>query len=66
MSSRWKSCPARVVPAGSNRSGGGGDEIVGVFGVEGRFGDLATWQAETRVNAEQASKGKMRKPTAPS
>jgi hypothetical protein len=56
MSSRCKSCPARVVPAGSNWSGDGGDEVAGVFGVEGRFGDLATWQAETRVNAEQASK----------
>jgi len=27
-------------PPGSNRSGGGGNEVVGAFGVEGRLGRL--------------------------
>src|SRR3954452_10386261 len=38
-----------VAPAGSNRSGGGGNETAGAF-------DSASRQAVTRVNAEQASK----------
>jgi hypothetical protein len=29
-----------VAPAGSNRSGGGGDEAIGASGVEGRLGRL--------------------------
>jgi K+/H+ antiporter YhaU regulatory subunit KhtT len=40
-------------PPGSNRSGGRGNETA--FGVEGRFGDLASVQAAMEVNAEQAS-----------
>ncbi len=32
--------PATVAPAGSNRSGCGGNEAAGVFGVEGRLGRL--------------------------
>jgi len=32
MSHRCKSCPGRVVPAGSNWRGGGGNEAVWVFG----------------------------------
>jgi hypothetical protein len=31
-----------IVPPGSNRSDGRGDEAVGAFGVEGRVGDLAS------------------------
>ena len=34
-------------PPGSNRSGSGGNESVGAFGVEGRYGDLASVQAVT-------------------
>ena len=33
------------------------------FGVGGHVGDLASMQAVTRVNVEQASKDLMRKPT---
>jgi len=57
--------PARELfaPPGSNRSGGGGNEAVGASGVEGRLGDLASMQAVTRVNAEQASKRLMQEPT---
>ena len=52
-----------VAPAGSNRSGGGGNETVEAFDGKGRLGDSASRQAVTRVNAEQASKRVMRKPT---
>jgi len=57
--------PARqlTVPAGSNRSGGGGDEAVEALRCRGSLGDLASMQAVTRVNAEQAPKGVMREPT---
>ena len=50
--------PARqlVAPAGSYRSGGGGDEAVEAFETTGRFGGSASRQAATRVNAEQAPK----------
>jgi len=38
MSSGCKSRPANwVVPAGSNRSGGGGNEAAGASGAKGRF-----------------------------
>jgi len=37
----------RVAPAGSNRSGGGGNEAAGVFDGEGHTGDLASRQALT-------------------
>ena len=52
-----------VAPAGSNRSGGGGNEAVGAFDAKGRLGDSASRQAVTRVNAEQASKRIMWEPT---
>ena len=58
-----ESHPATVAPAGSNRSNGGGNEIVEAFGVEGPSRDLAIMQAVTRVNVEQASKWVLRKPT---
>ena len=45
-----------VAPAGSNRSGGGGNEAVEAFDGKDRFSDPASKQAVTRVNAEQASK----------
>jgi hypothetical protein len=41
----------------------GGDEAAEAFGVEGHAGDLTSMQAVTRVNAEQASKIQMQKPT---
>ena len=52
-----------IAPPGSNRSGGGGNETVGASGVEGHLGDLASMQAVTRVNAEQASKRLTQEPT---
>jgi hypothetical protein len=52
-----------VAPAGSNRSGGGGNETAGAFDAKGRSGDSASRQAVTRVNAEQASKCAMWEPT---
>ena len=52
-----------VAPAGSNRSGGGGNEAAEASGVEGHFSDLASRQAITRVNTEQASKRIMWEPT---
>ena len=42
-----KSHPATVAPAGSNRSGGGGNEAIEAFGVEGHSSDLANMQAVT-------------------
>jgi hypothetical protein len=36
-----------VVPAGSSRSGDGGNEIVKAFGEKGRSGDSASLQAAT-------------------
>src|SRR3954468_3460327 len=50
--------PARqlVAPAGSYRSGGGGNEAVEAFETTGRFGGSARRQAATRVNAVQAPK----------
>src|SRR3954451_16723441 len=52
-----------VAPAGSNRSGGGGNETAGAFDGKGRLGDPASRQAVTRVNAEQAPKGLTWEPT---
>src|SRR3954451_2413234 len=52
-----------VAPAGSNRSGGGGNETAGAFDGKGRLGDPASRQAVTRVNAEQAPKRAMWEPT---
>lgn len=34
-------------PHGTNRSSGGGNEAAGAFGVEGRYGDLASVQVVT-------------------
>src|SRR5262249_43837976 len=50
--------PARQLgaPAGSSRSGGGGDDAVEAFETTGRLGGSASRQAATRVNAEQAPK----------
>ena len=45
-----------IAPPGSNWSGGGGNKAAGASDVEGPQGDLASLQAVTRVNAEQASK----------
>jgi hypothetical protein len=45
-----------VAPSGSYRSGGGGNETVEAFETTGHFGDLASGQAATTVNAEQAPK----------
>ena len=50
-------------PPGSNRSSSGGNEAAEASGVEGRFGDLASMQAVTRVNAVQAPKQVMQEPT---
>ena len=54
----------RDAPAGSNRSNCGGNETVEAFGeAVTKYGDGASVQAVTRVNAEQASKRTMRGPT---
>ena len=64
ISSGCNSRPATwVAPAGSNRSGGGGNETAGATDAKGRSGDSASRQAVTRVNAEQASKCAMWEPT---
>ena len=57
LPSGCKSRPANsVAPAGSYRSGGGGNEAVGAFETNVPLGGAASRQAVTRVNAEQASK----------
>jgi hypothetical protein len=57
-------CEAHPVnaPAGSNRSGHGGDEMAEAFGWS-HIGDGASVWAATRVNAEQAPKRSMCRPT---
>ena len=63
LSSGCKSHPA-TAPAGSNRSSYGGNEVAEAFGMRVTiYGDSASVQAVTRVNAEQASKRTMRRPT---
>ena len=52
-----------VAPAGSYRSGGGGNETVGAFETNVPRGGAANRQAVTRVNVEQASKSPMCAPT---
>src|SRR5215467_7241853 len=52
-------------PPGSNQSGDRGNEVVGASGVESRVGDLASMQAVTRVNAEQAPKRATQEPILP-
>jgi len=54
-----------LAPPGSNQSSSGGDETAEASGAEGREGDLASTQAVTLVNAEQASKRLMQEPTRP-
>ena len=51
------------VPPGSNQSSSGGNETAEASGAEGRKGDLASVQAVTEVNAEQAPKTVMQEPT---
>jgi len=64
LSSGCKSHPANsVAPAGSYRSGGGGNEAAEAFEKTGRHSDSASSQAVTRVNVEQASKALTWKPT---
>jgi len=63
--SGMQSHPAAFVPAGSNRSGCGGDEATEAFDVEGHVGDLASTQTAAEANAVQASKRLMWKPTRP-
>jgi hypothetical protein len=59
-----KSHPANsVAPAGSYRSGGGGNETAGASEKTGRSSGSASPQAVTRVNVEQASKDLMWEPT---
>ena len=54
----------RNAPAGCNRSNCGGNETVEAFGeAVTKYGDGASVQAVTRVNAEQASKRTMRRLT---
>src|SRR6516225_11299073 len=62
-----ESPPRRNAPAGSNRSNCGGNEAVEAFGDQRvtKYGEVASVQAVTRVNAEQASKRTMRGPTRP-
>src|ERR1700687_3665066 len=57
------SSPATVAPAGSNRSGGGGNDTAEASDGKGREGAPASRQAVTRVNAEQGSKQLMWEPT---
>ena len=45
--SGWNSHPAQVAPAGSNRSGSGGNDTAEAFDGKGRFGDSASSQAVT-------------------
>ena len=60
-----QSHPAVFVPAGSNRSGRGGNEAAEAFGAEGHVGDPASTQTAAEANAVQASKRLMWKPTRP-
>jgi hypothetical protein len=64
LPSGCKSRPANsVAPAGSYRSGGGGNKAVGAFETNVPLGGAASRQAVTRVNAEQASKDLTWEPT---
>jgi hypothetical protein len=63
LSSGCESHPV-LAPTGSSRSGYGGNEIAEAFGKHVTiYGDSASVQAVTRVNAEQASKRTMHGPT---
>ena len=52
-----------VVPAGSNRSGGGGNEVAGAFDAKGRLAAPRAGRPQRVVNAEQAPKAVMWEPT---
>ena len=52
-----------VVPAGSNRSGGGGNEVAGAFDAKGRLAAPRAGRPQRGVNAEQAPKAVMWEPT---
>jgi hypothetical protein len=52
-----------VVPAGSNRSGGGGNEVAGAFDAKGRSAAPRAGRPQRVVNAEQAPKAVMWEPT---
>src|SRR6266851_2757761 len=52
-----------IAPAGSNRGRHGGDEMSEAPDSGHEFGDCASVQAATRVNAEQSSKRTMCRPT---
>src|SRR5205823_12493994 len=52
-----------VVPAGSNRSGGGGNEVAGAFDGKGRRAAPRAGRPQRVVNAEQAPKAVMWEPT---
>jgi hypothetical protein len=57
--SQWVQVPPGKVsrfPAGSNPSGGRGNEAVGALGGKGQSADSASQRAVTRVNTEQAPK----------
>src|SRR5271165_2455750 len=53
----------QIAPAGSNRSSHGGNEMAEAFGMRVTNCDRASVQAATRVNAEQAPKRTMCRPT---
>jgi hypothetical protein len=55
--------PSLIAPAGSHRSGGGGNEAVGAFETHVPPGGAASRQAVMRVNTEQASKDFTWEPT---
>ena len=55
----------REASPGLPRRSRGGNETVEASGAEGRKGDLASLQAVTLVNAEQAPKTVMQEPTRP-
>jgi hypothetical protein len=54
-----KSLPARVAPAGSNRSSREGNDPAEASNGKGHVSDPASVRAVTRVNVEQASKSSM-------
>ena len=63
--SQWVKVPPGnwITPPGRNRSSSGGNEAAEASVGEGRVGDLASMQAVTKVNAEQAPKRVMQEPT---
>jgi hypothetical protein len=51
------------VPPGNNRSGGGGNKVVGAFDAKSCLSSSVSMQVVTRVNTEQTSKHLMQEPT---